>query len=432
MIVSFSVKNFRSIRDKVTLDFRATSDKHQEEYFVVDIPKPKMRILKLAMIYGANASGKTSVLLALDYLRKLVLSPIQDKNMRLDIPAFALDREKPSEYEIEFYYKDILYEYKVTLDSDKIHFESLFYYPKAKRAEVFVRKLTESKEYTYSWSDNLFKKKIKELLELTIQNQTILARIASIEDASPLQLAHDWFRFKLQPLLLPSMSLLQYTNRHLINQNSRQEDAKSFIIDFLKKADFWISDIRIDEVVLDLENAPKHIRQIINKELPDHKTPKFVKHNPGFLHDLAEGGFTLDMREESLGTQRFYGFGAILMSLIQNGVTIPIDEIENSLHNDLLFHFIAMFLKNSKRGQLIFTSHNTTLMNEKELRRRDCIWITDRNSDGSTELTPVSDYPVRKEHAIDSLFKKGLIGGKPNLGSIDLEELSGQDQETEN
>lgn len=431
MIVSFSVQNFRSIRDKVTLDFRATSDKHQEEFFVVDIPKPKMRILKVAMIYGANASGKTSVLMALDFLRSLVLMPIQDKNIRLKIPSFALDKEKTSEYEIEFYYLDVLYEYKITFDSYKIHFESLYYYPKGKSAEVFVRRLSENGEYTYSWSENLFKKKIKELLELTIQNQTILAKIASIEDNSPLQLAHDWFRFKLQPILLPSMSLLQYTNQQLINQNSSQEAIKSFIIKFLKKADFWISDIKIDEDVVKIEDVPIHIIQNINQDAHGRTVPKIVKYDFGFLHNLAEGSFTLDMSEESLGTQRFYGFGAILMSLINSGVTMSIDEIESSLHNELLFHFIAMFLKNSKQGQLIFTSHNTALLNEKEIIRRDCIWITDRKIDGSTELTPVSDYPVRKEHAIDSLFKKGLIGGIPNLGSIDLEDLSGQGKETE-
>ncbi|PKN78760.1 MAG: Abortive infection protein [Candidatus Cloacimonetes bacterium HGW-Cloacimonetes-1] len=425
MIISFSVQNFRSIRDKVTLDFRATSDKHQEEYFVVDIPKPKMRILKMAMIYGANASGKTSILMALDFLRGLVLKPIQDKNIRLNIPFFALDKEKPSEFEVEFYYLGVLYEYKLTLDSYKILYESLHYYPKGRSAEVFIRQLSENNEYAYSWSENLFKKKIKELMELTIQNQTILAKIASIEDYSPLQMAHDWFRFKLQPILLPNLSLLQYTNQQLINQNSSQETIKSFIIKFLKKADFWISDIKIDEDVMDIEEAPQHIKQSIDKDALGKAVPKIVRYDFGFLHNLEEGSFTLDMSEESMGTQRFYGFGAILMSLIYSGVTMPIDEIESSLHNDLLFHFIAMFLKNSKQGQLIFTSHNTALMNEKEIIRRDCIWITDRKADGSTELTSVSDYPVRKEHAIDSLFKKGLIGGKPNLGSIDLEDMSG-------
>lgn len=421
MIISFSVQNFRSIRDEVTLDFRATTDKHQEEYFVVDILKPKLRILKMAMLYGANASGKTSILLALEYLRNLVLSPLQDKNASLAIPSFAREYEKPSSFEIEFWHNGIVYDYKLSLLLNTVQSEELSYYPKGKRAEVFSRRLKPNSEYEYNWSDKLFKKSTRDNLELTIQNQTILAKIASIEDSSPLQEAHNWFRFKLQPILLPNMSLLNYTNKLLINQGTTQLAVKQFILNFLNRADLWISDIDIDEVEIDASQVPDQIRQQALKAPITDAKPSFVRYDFGFVHKLGDEQYTLDMSEESFGTQRFYGLGAILMSLIHGGVSMPIDEIESSLHNDLLFHFIAMFLKNSKQGQLIFTSHNTSLLNEKEIIRRDCIWITDRKPDGSTVLTPVTDYPVRKEHAIDKLFKKGLIGGKPNLGSIDVE-----------
>ncbi len=420
MIISFSVQNFRSIREKITLDFRATSDKHQQEYFVVDIPKPKMRILKMAMIYGANASGKTSILLALDFFRKMVLEPLQDKNAALGIPAFARENDKVSSFELSFWQKDIVYDYQISILQNAILSEELFYYPKGKRAEVFIRKLVPNKGYEYHWNDKLFKKSTKDVLELTIQNQTILAKIASIEDSSPLQDAHNWFRFKLQPILLPNMSLLRYTNELLINQNTNQKAIKSFILAILNKADFWIKDINIEEQVMDIEDASPQIRDSIYRNAIPGKVPVLVRYDFGFVHELKDENFLLDMEEESMGTQRFYGLGAILLSLIHGGVCMPIDEIESSLHNDLLFHFIAMFLRNSKQGQLIFTSHNTALLNEKEIIRRDCVWITDRKADGSTELTSVSDYPVRKEHAIDSLFKKGLLGGKPNLGSIEL------------
>ncbi|MCB5269485.1 MAG: ATP-binding protein [Candidatus Cloacimonetes bacterium] len=420
MIISFSMQNFRSIREKVTLDFRATSDKHQEEYFVVDIPKPRMRILKIAMIYGANASGKTSILLALDFLRKLVIQPQQDKNAAIGIPAFARENHKTSFFELGFWYKDIVYNYQLSILQNAIQSEELFYYPKGKRAEVFIRKLTPGKGYEYHWNEKLFKKSTRDMLELTIQNQTILARIASIEDSSPLQDAHDWFRFKLQPILLPNMSLLRYTNELLINQGTNQKAIKQFLLDLLSRADLWINDIDVNEEVVDASDVPVNMPvHFLNPPKPNAK-PTFIKYDFGFVHKLDNESYTLDMKEESMGTQRFYGLGAILLSLIRGRVTMPIDEIESSLHNDLLFHFIAMFLRNSRQGQLIFTSHNTALLNEKAITRRDCIWITDRKSDGSTELTPVSDYPVRKEHAIDSLYRKGLLGGKPNLGSNEL------------
>lgn len=420
MIITFSVQNFRSIRENITLDFRATSDKHQEQYFVVEVPKPKMRILKMAMIYGANASGKTSILLALDFLRKLVLEPLQDKNAQLAIPCFAREVEKPSSFHIEFWHKGIVYNYRLILLQNAIQTEELAYYPKGKRVTVFTRKLSSLRGYEYNWNEKLFKKSTRDILELTIQNQTILAKIASIEDSSPLQDAHDWFRFKFQPILQPHTSLMEYTNHLLVSQGKSQEAVKQFLLSLLQKADLWIKDINIDEEEVDYSDVPDEIKQYAQKASVYDLNPSFVRVDFGFVHQLEDGQYTLDMGEESLGTQRFYGLGAILLSLMQGGVTMPIDEIESSLHNDLLFHFIAMFLKNAKQGQLIFTSHNTALLNEKELTRRDCIWITDRKADGSTELTPVSDYPVRKEHAIDSLYRKGLLGGKPNLGSIDL------------
>lgn len=430
MIVSFSVQNFRSIRDKVTLDFRATSDKHQEEYFVVTFSKPKLRVLKMAMIYGANASGKTSVLSALEFLGYMVLFPLQDKNIELHIPHFALDRDKPSLFEIDFIQGNVLYEYRLELDRSKVFYESLSYYPKGKRAEIFERKLDNNDLYGYKWSDKLFMKSTRDYMELTIQNQAILARIASIEDFSPLQDAHNWFRNKLQSLLRPNDNLLNFANQFLINQPINREAVKQYILAFLNKADFWINDIDIEEYDVDPSQVPEHLRNNLNPPFPNAK-PSFKRYDFGFVHKLDKGSFTLDMAEESSGTRRFYGFGAILMNLIFQEVVMPIDEIESSLHNDLLFHFIAMFLKNSKQGQLIFTSHNTALLNEKEIIRRDCIWITDRKTDGSTELTPVSDYPVRKEHSLASLFKKGLIGGKPNLGSINLEDIDEQAQKTE-
>ncbi len=424
MIVSFSIQNFRSIREKVTLDFRATSDKHQEEYFVVHVQKPKLRILKMAMLYGANASGKTSILMALDYLRRTILSPRQDKNAAITIPAFAREHEKPSIFEIEFLHQDILYEYLLVLDQNSILSEKLYYYPKGKKAEIFTRVLKSNNAFEYAWSEKLFRKSSKDILELTIQNQTILSRITSIEDSSPLQSAHDWFRFILQPLLLPHVSLLEYTNKLLISQKTSQETFKRIILEFLNKADFWIRDIEIDEVELEASQVPEHVKQMALKDPVLNAKPHFMRYDFGFIHGIEEGEFTLDMQEESLGTQRFYGFGALLMSLIQGKVVMPIDEIESSLHNDLLFHFVASFLKNSKQGQLIFTSHNTALLNEKEIIRRDCIWITDRNPDGSTDLSSVSDYPVRKGHAIDKLYKKGLIGSKPTLGSIDWDVIN--------
>ncbi len=126
----------------------------------------------------------------------------------------------------------------------------------------------------------------------------------------------------------------------------------------------------------------------------------------------------MQLREESIGTQRFLGLGVFLEMMTKGDICIPIDELDCSLHIDLIELFILLFFKYSVTSQLIFTSHNVALLNKKNIIRRDAVWITDRLLDGSTQLSRVDEYPVRKEHAIDKLFMKGQIGGKPDIGVI--------------
>ena len=396
MIISFSVQNFRSIREKITLDFRASSDKHHEEYFVYEIPKPKLRVLRMGMIYGANPSGKTNILKALDFLEQIVLSTVSDKDEPIKFLPFALDRDKPSTFEIEFYYDEIVYSYFLGLNTERILNERLDYYPKGRIANVFERRYNdEKKAYEYKWTYQGYSTAILERLELSIRNQPILSTIASIEAQGPIQNARDWFRIYLLPMIDPRITLKSV----IINAIKSNRISREFVLPLAKTADLMISDY----------------------DLPDNEVQMSKRPTILVKHSGSDGDFTLDFDEQSSGTQRFLGFTALLYGLIRLPLTVFIDELDSSLHPDLVVHFLHMFLKNSKAGQLIFTTHNQSLLGEKDIARRDCIWITERKSDGSTELSNVWDYPVRKEHSIESLYKKGFLGGKPFLGSIDIE-----------
>ena len=421
MIISFSVQNFRSIQQKVTLDFRASSDKHHEDYFVFEIPKPKLRILRMAMIYGANASGKTNLLRALDFLRDLVVIPKRDKDEPIDYLPFALKTEKPSIFELDFYHEEVVYSYKLQLNTKRILSESLDYYPKGRIANVFMRTYDPQKDvYEYKWTYPGYKKSVLENLELSIRNHSILTSIASIEAQGPLQQARDWFRDFLFPMLHPQQGLNPYLFREIESKSLSQE----FALSLVKTADLMISGYELDIKLLptivhkNLENEPNPIR-----EKDSERTRRIIQLM--IEHSVEGAKFDLDFNEQSSGTQRFFGFTALLNVLIHRPVTILIDEIDCSMHHDLVVHFLYMFLKNSRFGQLIFTSHNLSLLSEKELARRDSIWIIERKADGSTDLQSVWDFPVRKEHSIESLYKKGFLGGKPSLGSIDIEEGNG-------
>lgn len=417
MIITFSVQNFRSIREKITLDFNASSDKHHEEYFVYEIPKPKLRILRLAMIYGANASGKTNILKALDFLRRLVLSTVSDKDDLINYLPFALDGAKPSIFEIEFCHGEVVYSYSVELNAERILSERLDYYPKGRTANVFRRSYNSQKDaYEYKWTYRGYNKAVQDRLELSIRNQLILSTIASIDALGPIQKARDWFKDSLLPM---QGSQYQFTSI-VFDAISANKISREFALSMMKTADLMISDYTLNEREWPAESYSSLYSYRRSVDISDGRAT-LTKLELLIEHSVEDGRFHLEFSDQSYGTQRYFGFVALLNELIQKSVTLPVDEIDSSLHHDLVMHFLYMFLKNSKKGQLIFTTHNLSLLGEKDIARRDCIWITDRKPDGSTELSSVWDYPVRKEHSIESLYRKGFLGGKPFLGSTDIE-----------
>lgn len=430
MIITFNVQNFRSIRDKVTLDLRATSDKTLEEYYVYNVEKPKRRILKMAMIYGANASGKTNVLLALDWLRGFSLSKREDKESPIHIDAYALDKTKPSIFEIEFLYQDNVYFYALELNNDYIINEKLSYCPNGKQAPVFQRKLTNTElfQYSYKWTGAQFSKEQQNACELCLQNQTVLAKVNSFQYSGPIQQARDWFKKSLDPIVLPNTKAELYTfgMKTYIDNPQSEKSYKGFYLDQLKKADFQIQDMLIKNYEIPLSDIPDNLRNAIVDQMKQNgKAVSDKVFRPKYLllsHSNNEEDFSLDFGEESLGTQRYFCFIGLLCEIIEKNMIVFVDEIESSLHIDLIIHFILTVLRNKHQGQLLFTSHNTAILNERDILRRDAIWITDRKPDGSTDLTSVSEYPVRKEHAIDKIYRKGLIGGLPHLGSTLLDD----------
>lgn len=418
MIITFSVQNFRSIRDKITLDFNASSDKHLEEYFVYEVAKPKLRILRLAMIYGANASGKTNILKALDFLREFISSPIGVRDEPIKYLPFALDNEKPSIFEIEFCHEDIMYSYNLQLNPERILSESLDYYPKGRAANVFQRYYDPATDaYQYKWTYRGYNKAVQDRLELSIRNQSVLTTIASIEAKGPLQKAREWFKHYLLSLLEPQHDLKNLVATAIGNKIL----SKEFALSLMKTADLMISDYRLIEIEAPERSLKKYETSMTKL---DNSVAKPALKAAYLLleHSVDGGNFILDFLDESSGTQRFFGLITILNKLLQRPITVPIDELASSLHHDLVLHFLYIFLQNSKAGQLLFTTHDLSLLGDKDIARRDCIWITERKKDGSTKLNNVwDDYPVRKEHSIESLYKKGFLGGKPYLGSIHIE-----------
>lgn len=428
MIITFSVQNFLSLRNKVTLDFRATSDKTLEDYYVVSVDKPKLRILRMAMIYGANASGKTNLLRSLNFLRQFIINTSTNKENPIPIVLFALDEDKSSIFEVEFLQKGVVYSYYLELTKKYIIQENLSYFPKGRRSAVFSRSIIDRNEfkYQYNWKNAAVDKKQQDALELTVQNQSILSKIATMQYSGVLQEARNWFTGTMNPILDYKTDLFNFNYLKYLSNSEQNEKYKPLYLELLKRADFLIEDFIIEEKKISMAELFHGLSAVFETndatQENNRKREEITSLKTEFTHKTSSGTYVLNYNMESMGTQRYFGLIGILFELIYKNRIVPIDEIESSLHIDLIIHFITTFLRKESRGQLIFTSQNTALLKEKDILRRDAIWITEKNEDGGTSLTSVSEYPVRKEHSIESIYRKGLIGGLPNLGTTLLED----------
>lgn len=431
MIISFSVQNFGSIKDKQTLSFEADKSKHLEDYFIMNLTNG-MRLLKLGLIYGANASGKTNILLALDFLRDLVLEPEKKKSDELDFNPFLFDSNTPNLptiLSIDFVQKNIRYFYEIEFNKKSILKEELFYYDPSK-ASVFKRTTDTDKQFSeikFGSKIAIDKSSKKTLESNTIWNNTVFGGFLKTNiEINELKEVIDWFSEYLQPIVLTNTQLDDYVTSNVQSNNIRKGD----VIAILRKADLNISDVIINNEEKDIPDGLIEILEKIvkepNKKLIELKDKgKFPTTKIELEHTIDNIGYKLPFQLESQGTQRYYGFAGLLSLLLRGSIAIPIDELESSLHPDLFSNFLLSFLINSKSSQLIATTHNREILNNRDIFRNDSIWFTDKNESCATTLYSLSDFDssiIRDTSNIYNAYKIGKLGAVPNLGDyyIDL------------
>jgi AAA15 family ATPase/GTPase len=426
MIVNFSVQNFGSIKDKQVLSFEADrSSHHLEDHYVIQTIGG-LRLLKLGLIYGANASGKTTVLKALDFLRDIVIEPKEKKTEPFRFKPFLFDAETPnrnSTLSIEFIQNGTRYHYKVELNEKAIVREELNFYNPGK-ANIFKRTTDLDKQYagiTFGRkikADKIFEKTLE---SNTLWNNTVLGGFLKTNmESKELQDATDWFANYLKPLISSKTELDAYITSRI----EKSEIKKNTIIHILKNADFNISNILVEE---GKEDIPEGLLEFMEQQsdIPKEKLDELKKKGKitavklEIEHIVHNEKYSLPFNFESQGTQRYYGLAGILFLLIKESVAFPIDELETSLHPDLFVHFLLSFLVNSKNSQIIATTHNREILNNKDIFRNDAVWITDKSEDCATELYSLSDFDssvIRNTSNIYNAFKIGKLGGVPNLG----------------
>ena len=411
MIVNFSIQNFGSIKDKQTLSFEADASKHLEDTYVVHTAGK--RLLKLALIYGANASGKTTVLKALDFLRDLVVNPKEKKTDILHFDPFLFDvqtPQQPTELSIEFVHEEVCYQYEVAFTHQAIISEAL-YIDTFERVLVYSRTTDIEEQLTkISFGDKItLDKNAQQTLELnTLWNNTVLGGFLKTNiNLEEFRRVADWFGNYLKSIVAPDTKLDTYITNEIDDEKITKEE----ILEILKKADFNISDMIV-----------RKKEEFVQKYLP-----RFFKVQEGriiFQHKIDNVFYSLPMEKESEGTKRFYGFAGLLTLLIKTPTIFPIDELESSLHPDLYTHFLLSFLQNAQHSQLIATTHNRELLGDTDIFRNDVIWFTNKGEDCATELYSLADFDTSAIKNFLNAYKIGKFSGVPRLFDtfIDLEQ----------
>lgn len=396
MILEFKFRNYKSAKDWQILSFEASSDKIAEDYYCVNIGATK--VLKLGILLGANASGKTNVLSALDFVRTLAIQPRTDKTQQTGFIPFLLDEDSKlanGEFEIIFFVGDTKHIYSLEVNNTVLVKESLKYYPGKLPAEIFSRTTTEGITHIQWGSKIKLNAAEQDKFQVnTLSNMSVVSTFATANFVLPeLERVYTYFYKQWLPMLSPKMDLKPWT----IAEIESNKCNKDFLVDLLHRADFNISGFTVRKS----EDSPKG--------------------NLYFNHAVSLDGkiveYQLPDALESAGTMRYYGLAFILNTLLNTDAIIPVDELENSLHPDLFAHYINTFLVNAKRSQLIFSTHNLQSMDADDLRK-DVIWFTEKKEDGSTDLFSLDDFNIRNGVSFLNAYNAGKFGAKPTLGSV--------------
>jgi len=437
MLVEFRVGNYRSFREEQTLSLVASKDTELNDNIV---DQGKLHLLKAAGIYGPNASGKSNLLKALSTMKQIIIGGPAKPGEKLPVTAFKLSSKyskKPSSFEVIFYHGKFRYQYGFTATSERIHDEWLYAYPMGRSREVaqtwFERKFNKKTGKT-DWNFGSYLKGEKEKLKDRAINNVLLLSAGAQWNYEQLTTVYEWFSEKIL-IILPSERSPVLTIDMLMSAEEDEERKKlsyKYINIMMRCADFGIHRINIkkekfapEEVNLkEVEFSPNVSEQARNKILEALRIKvEFIHRVEPALKDVY---FT--PLEESDGTKRFFELAGPWLLAITKGITLLVDEIETSLHPHLvreLIQFIQSPKLKRKRAQLIFVTHDTTLL-DPELFRRDQIWFTEKDKGGGTQLYSMSDYKERKPRKGEAMQKNYLSGRYGAIPIIEAFKLNGK------
>lgn len=431
MMLAFRAANARSFRDPFEFSLEATA--MSEEGAPREIPwrqdgSHPVRVLPAAVVFGANASGKTGFLRVMDDMRRLVLTSFKtgDRSTQFRRRPFRLDpdyEDVPSSYEIDLVIDGVRHEYGFVADSSRVISEYALRYPRGKAATIFRRDRDD-----IHLGDE-YRSKGRAINEILRPNALYLSAAAAA-DHPGLQPIYSWFDSNL--ILCEAstrQSRWEYTTHLMAHENYRSK-----ILAMMHIADLGITDARIREPDPETMARVKRILKIVQQEMEIEEGSAPADDAPflgiALSHRGRRGNVELDSGDESLGTLVWLGLVGPVLDALASGAVLLADELESSLHPALVAKLVRMFQNadsNPHGAQLVFNSFEADLLGnsvEDRVLGRDQVWFTEKLHDGSTRLYPLTDLNPRKAEAIARRYRAGRYGATPIVSDAEFDALA--------
>ena len=417
MLIEFAVENYRSLREGQRLSLVASGDEVHEPTHVALAPDGE-RVLRVAAVYGPNASGKSNLLAAVSAMRRVVLGSARGTlgDEIAEAQSFGLDEasvDVPTTFEAVFVADGVRYQYGFSATRERVEAEWLYAFPKRRSRLLFSREL-EGGEEAYEFGETLAGPK-KVYRDATRPNALFLSTAIQLNSA-PLRPVHGWF---LRSLVYadPTRGVNPYRPHRGTLRHCETEEGRERVVRLLRAADVGIEDMVVETVEADSTVLPPSIRERGTEADVERYLRMRRQTLVRFVHEGASpGAAPLPLRAESLGTQRLFALAGRLLDVLEDGLVLVADELGSSLHPNILRAIVELFVDpeaNRAGAQLVFTTHDTNLL-DQGLLRRDQYWFTEKGRDGATTLYPLTDFKPRKGvEPLEKNYLKGRYGALP-------------------
>ncbi len=418
MLVEFSVENFLSFREPVRLSLVKGHGNELADTNTIDHNVPGTpSLLRSAGIIGPNASGKSNLIKAMQFMVRLVRRSASESQSGDILPAvpFRLDEHSvtnPSVFEMSFVSENVRYQYGFAATRERIIEEWLLAYPKGRPQRWIDRRFDdENEEYVWGSMDKLGGK--KHLWQNATRSNALFLSTAIQLNSQQLQPVFKWFSEKLHVLGVG------YWSQGFSFELCEQEETKKKVMEFMRAADVGIDDIEVEIEQFDVGGLPSDFPESVKRQIEeDMKGKSFAKVKTAHVNDRNKK-VIFDLEDESDGTQKIFDLSGPWLDTLEHGYVLVVDELHDQLH-PLILKFLINLFHVGRRGnaQLVFTTHDTSVLDSDTLRR-DQVWFCEKNESQATELFPLTNFrPRKKVENLEKRYLSGRYGALPYIGDV--------------